>query len=243
MEMIKSYSKSAILRRTSSVVSAVFVVVFLGTRPAGAADGPKLVVDEPVYNIGDIYQGESAEHVFVVRNDGSEPLKIESVRSSCGCTAAMMDKNELAPGETAELKAVFNSSRFKGAVSKKIFINSNDPDYPITTLELKSIVDIDIDVNPARIYFHGLKTGEQLDREITISNLSDSEISILEISSTVPDIKTELTNMTIAPGGSTKLNLHIDKINKEMRLTGELTIRNSSPQSVVKVLLYGGQIN
>ena len=241
--MIKSHLKPAIFRPTTSVIAAVIMVTILVSKPVCAANGPKLVVDEPVYNIGDIYQGESAEHVFIVRNDGSEPLKIESVRSSCGCTAAMMDKEELAPGETAELKAVFNSSRFKGAVSKKIFINSNDPDYPITTLELKSVVDIDIEVNPSRIYFHGLKAGEQLDREITISNLSDKEISILEISSTVPDIKTELAKMTIAPGESTKLNLHIDKIDKEMRLTGELTIRNSSPQSLVKVFLYGGQIN
>ena len=44
------------------------------------ASGPKIVVDEPKFNWGEVLQGEKVEHVYKVRNTGTAPLRITNVK-------------------------------------------------------------------------------------------------------------------------------------------------------------------
>ena len=47
------------------------------------------------------------EAVYKFTNKSDLPVKIEKVKSSCGCTTATTDKETYAPGERGLLKAVF----------------------------------------------------------------------------------------------------------------------------------------
>ena len=55
---------------------------------------------------------------------------ISRVRASCGCTATMLSSDHILPGKSAELKATFNPTGYKGLVKKDINIESNDPQIP-----------------------------------------------------------------------------------------------------------------
>jgi hypothetical protein len=203
---------------------------------------PKIEAPAPAYDFGEVYRGIKVEHVFRVRNAGSDTLRITNVRSSCGCTVALMDKKILAPGGTAQVKASFDSERFAGFVEKSIYVESDDPEKPITKLTLTGKVKVDLSVSPSRIYFSGLKAGERMERTLQLNNLSEQTITISEISSTVPQLKFEVAKLKLKPGESTELKLYIDKVTRDMKLTGNLTIFNSSQQKSVDVLLYGGTI-
>jgi hypothetical protein len=66
------------------------------------------------------------------------------VSTSCGCTLAKIDQNNLKPGENTGLHVTFNpklmKEEVKGKVSRIIFIKSNDPDNP--ELEIKITANV-----------------------------------------------------------------------------------------------------
>ena len=53
-------------------------------------------------------------------------LKVDRVRSSCGCTAALSSAQSLNPGETGEIQATFDSTRFRGQIEKTLYLYTND---------------------------------------------------------------------------------------------------------------------
>jgi hypothetical protein len=74
-------SLSALLAACFLLLGATLVA------PVSAQDdppvlGPKLRVDSPSHDWGKLIKGESHEHVFIVRNVGSETLLIERIKST-----------------------------------------------------------------------------------------------------------------------------------------------------------------
>lgn len=220
----------------------VITWLFFGPAACKAQGSPRIKVDKKVFDFGVIYRGNSAEGYFIIRNQGNDTLRIKNVRSSCGCTAAILDKKNLGPNEQTKLKAKFSSGGYKGRVNKKIFVYTNDTQTPVTVLEVQGEIKVDLEITPSMIYFSGLKAGNRVERKISLKNVSDSLITIQEISLTVPAIKIELLKMKIEPGEAANLNLVVDKVEKDMKLTGTLFIRNTSRQNMITIRLYGGRI-
>ena len=70
---------------------------------------------------------DKAEVAFRFTNTGDLPVTIESVRTSCGCTTAKLDKHIYQPGETGEVTAVFAFGDRTGAQHKRITVKSSEP--------------------------------------------------------------------------------------------------------------------
>jgi putative oxidoreductase len=66
--------------------------------------------DPPELNLGRVPIGETVERTVVYRNNGSSPLYIVWVQSSCKCTVPQPDKRELAPGESGKLRITFKAT-------------------------------------------------------------------------------------------------------------------------------------
>lgn len=81
--------------------------------------------EESTYNFGDLYQGDKTEHIFKFKNIGAEPLIINNVLTTCGCTAPTWPKKPLLAGEEGQVKVVFDSSAKIGRQNKVITIRSN----------------------------------------------------------------------------------------------------------------------
>jgi hypothetical protein len=47
---------------------------------AQASDGPRILIEETVYDFGEVYEGASVEHGFTVKNTGLAVLNISQVR-------------------------------------------------------------------------------------------------------------------------------------------------------------------
>ena len=98
------------------------------TDPLEVAPAPaltKIAFQESSYDFGEITQGDVVKHTFVLENVGHNPLKLESVKPSCGCTALDWPKAEIAPGATAKIEAQFNSRGKMGPQHKYITIVYN----------------------------------------------------------------------------------------------------------------------
>lgn len=91
-------------------------------------------VDEPTsisfeemeHNFGSVVDGDMVKHTFKFTNTGDKNLILFDVKTTCGCTVPEdWPKHPIAPGESGEVKVIFNSNNKVGAVNKSIRIEAN----------------------------------------------------------------------------------------------------------------------
>ncbi len=119
----------------------------------GQAPVPSIVCDQPTYNFGTVPNTTEVEHVFIIRNEGSVTLEIRGVRPSCGCTATSASKQQIPPGDTAEVRAKLNLRGRQGRQYKTIFVDSNDPRTPTLTLAFEGTAQPDFKIQPRQIFW------------------------------------------------------------------------------------------
>jgi hypothetical protein len=69
---------------------------------------------------------ERFEAVFPFRNPSAQSVTITAVESSCGCTTARLTKFAYGPGETGEIRAVFEFGDRSGPQQKVLTVHTND---------------------------------------------------------------------------------------------------------------------
>lgn len=96
------------------------------TAPQEAAKtGPAITFEASEHNFGDIKQGDVVEHIFTFTNTGNQPLVIDRVEVTCGCTTPSYTKEPVMPGKKGTVTAKFNSAGKMGQQKKPITIHSN----------------------------------------------------------------------------------------------------------------------
>jgi hypothetical protein len=114
-------------RNYSLVISANIEEDFSSLTAEDLARAPVLSVDNPEFTFGKIQQGEKVEHTYVLTNSGKTDLQIRKVSASCGCTAVQPEKRVIGPGESINIKTIFNSAGKMGNQNKTVTIITNDP--------------------------------------------------------------------------------------------------------------------
>ena len=105
------------------------------------AVGPKIQFEKTIHDFGKIKEGKIVDYTFKYKNVGSEVLEVSHVRTSCGCTAAVINGKSLKPGEEGTLKVEFDSSNREGVVTRTITLSSNDASEPQKTLTIISFIE------------------------------------------------------------------------------------------------------
>ncbi|QCR21734.1 DUF1573 domain-containing protein [Pontibacter sp. SGAir0037] len=109
---------------------------------AQAKAGAAITFEATEHNFGDITQGDVVEHTFTFKNTGNQPLVIERVDVTCGCTTPAWTKEPVLPGKTGTVTAKFNSAGKLGQQKKAITVHSNAADgaayvYIVTNIKEK----------------------------------------------------------------------------------------------------------
>ncbi len=90
-----------------------------------AEEGPSFKFEKTTHKFGEIPEGPKAKHNFTFTNNGTKPIIINDVRASCGCTTPSWPKEPIKPGETAEIKVVYDTDGRPGRFTKVVTISSN----------------------------------------------------------------------------------------------------------------------
>ena len=90
---------------------------------------------------------------FPFTNTSKQPVTIDSVKSSCGCTTASLDKKNYLPGEKGQITAVFTpTSSRKGTQVKAIKVTvKGEPDPAYLTLVAR--VGEAVEFNPPLVFW------------------------------------------------------------------------------------------
>jgi hypothetical protein len=123
------------------------------------------------------------EVVYPFRNAGTVPVKILSVNSRCGCTTAGLAKDDYAPGESGEIKVVFDLGDRSGYQEKPIWVTTSD--RPSEAVELKLIVDIPqwLTIEPRLVCWEVGGSAEEKCVTLTVHPAAKVEISRIQATS------------------------------------------------------------
>ncbi|MEO8231526.1 MAG: DUF1573 domain-containing protein [Ignavibacteriota bacterium] len=98
--------------------------------------GAVIFLPETQHDFGKVTAGTKVEYIFKFENKGTESLIIKDVKTSCGCTAAVVSNNSIKPGEVGSIKVDFDTKNREGRNSKSITIVSNDNKEPNKVLTI-----------------------------------------------------------------------------------------------------------
>ncbi|MDP3980385.1 MAG: DUF1573 domain-containing protein [Chlamydiota bacterium] len=119
-----------------SIALLTLIIAGCNNRPAT----PKIELNVNYFDMGNIYPDkEKRSEIFYLKNTGGAPLKIISVSTSCGCTEAETESNEIVPGKQIQLTVTYDPSVHPGLVGRIkriIYVQSNDPLREEIELEL-----------------------------------------------------------------------------------------------------------
>jgi hypothetical protein len=95
------------------------------TTPASNLKPEDIVFKSETHDFGTIPEGPAAEYEFSFVNKGKEPLIIQQVHASCGCTTPSYSKEPVLPGKTGTVKASYSTVGRPNAFTKTITVVSN----------------------------------------------------------------------------------------------------------------------
>lgn len=77
------------------------------------------------HDFGTIPEGPAVTYDFKFKNTGKEPLIIQGVTASCGCTTPSYSKDPVMPGKTGTISVQYNTQGRPTPFTKTVFIQSN----------------------------------------------------------------------------------------------------------------------
>lgn len=118
--------------------SALLAFIVLSAYTAQTQGNGEFKFETETHDFGKIPQGTPVTHVFKFENTGTEPLIINKVESTCGCTVPEYTKTPIKPGEKGTVSVTFNAAQAT-PFSKMVTIRSNAK-TPVKALYIKGTV-------------------------------------------------------------------------------------------------------
>jgi hypothetical protein len=221
--------------RWSTVALAIAVCVG-GASPADAQARPRVTAEGP-YDFGSVDRGAKIEHVFRVANTGDAPLRLEQVKSTCGCTVALISDPEVPPGREGRIAVTLDTARMAGRVTKIVTVYTNDPETPTAPLALTGAVYADLVASPTALYLGRLRRGEPVSREIAVvPGRPGAAYAVTAVETSNPALAAEIVPASGAAGQRTddapgqRIVVRLAKELPLGRFNDHLVLRTNSPR-------------
>lgn len=129
------------MRFSKQISLLILICTALFALTACAKKAPRIAVEPTSQELGEVPQ-QKIELVYTVRNEGGSDLQIEKISTSCDCTKAAMDQNQIAPGQSAVLTVTLDPTEdnLYGDITRVIYLRSNDPETPEVSVEFHAII-------------------------------------------------------------------------------------------------------
>lgn len=128
----------------------------------------------------------SAEFAF--ENTGGGPVRISEVRSSCGCTAAVVERDLILPGSTGRIRADFHVGSRQGRNNVSIHVTTDEGRSSPYLLNLE--VNIKVAVNVFPRFVHWRVGGQSEEKRLRVT--FEEGYKFVGAESTSPDFTVEI---------------------------------------------------
>lgn len=206
------------MRKAIALVFLLILVTgtssFAGTYAGGKQ--PKISIPDDYWYFGYVPRNTIVQHDYWVHNVGSDTLNIVKITAGCACTGTRIDKEVLAPQDSARLRAIFNSENIHGKVVKEINIMSDDPENPYLTVRYFAVVASNfgaVSVTPATVAFPQLSKADLRQKStLEVTNSSETEFEFSVVETTDPAFVARFARSKLAPGAKSKLDVAVESV-------------------------------
>lgn len=223
---------------------------------ASAKIGPRaVVVNGERHDFGTMDRNEKGTHVFIVRNDGDQPLTLTTGQATCKCTEFSVDKPEIAPGENANINIKWDVKTSDPQFEQSGPLNTNDQRRPSIHLTVKGSVIDTVRAERSDIHFSDISANEPASANLNIFGFRGSELTIESVSFTDADLE-KFFDVSFAPLSpeevgkehaaksglkmtvATKPGLPLGSFNQTVQI-----VTNQNTPSVVSIHLIGNAVS
>ena len=145
------------------------------------------------WDFGDIEEADGpVSHTFRFMNISNNPIQIDNISTSCGCTTVQYSVEPVNPGDQGEITVVFDPARAQGRVLREvevltrdrrnyadIMITANVNPIPMGLEQLyPHLLAGTVKTNAMRCPFGYVTQGESVTKVVRIANLGDKTVNL-----------------------------------------------------------------
>src|SRR5437870_4412190 len=162
---------------------------------------------------------------FKCQNTGDKPVRFKSVRTSCGCTAAQTQKEEVPAGEKGEITATFNIGDRTGTQVKTVNVETDDPQHTTTVLTLKAVIPQQLEITPTFVFWGQGEAPKP--KTIVVRAAKEFPVKHLKVTSSSPDFQTKVEET-----GNGQFKIDIEPKETSRQIASTLTIQPEDSQKI-----------
>jgi hypothetical protein len=167
-----------------------------------------VVVNGEIHRFGVMEKNGKMQHAFLVKNEGTVPLRLESGGTSCpACTVSELPKNVLQPGETMPVTVQFTGNMPDYEYRKEAYIKTSDPNRRVLMLVVQGQVLQTLRVQPEDISIESVPASEGATRRFYLLVTKDRPVEILSHEFVLAD-NAEFFDVQYRPATKEELSKH-----------------------------------
>ncbi|MGA3007421.1 MAG: DUF1573 domain-containing protein [Opitutaceae bacterium] len=181
-------------------------------------------------------QKNKVKEDFPFTNTSNHPVTITSVRTSCGCTTAALDKKTYAAGEKGTIAVSFDVAERTGLQEKDIMVTTDEANQPVTRLHLEINVKEYLSMTPRLLMW---KTTEPPSEKLIVVSVLPSQPAT-DIQAVYGAPGTFQTRTEVVTKGL-KYNVYVKPISTAQRINTIITFHAkfaSAPERTAVVYVY-----
>ena len=101
----------------------LLLLIMAGLTASSQYSQTKMLITPTEHDFG-VFKEEAGRQTFdfIVKNTGSQPLVIQRVTASCGCTTPEWTKSPVPPGGTGKVTAIYDPANRPGVFNKTLTV-------------------------------------------------------------------------------------------------------------------------
>lgn len=100
-------------------------------QPTSESSVTLIEVQPSTVHLGKIADTQITNFSFTIINHSNQIMKVDRIQTSCGCTASEKNFQDIAPGESSELKIKFDPHGRRGYARWEVLIYTTHPKVPV----------------------------------------------------------------------------------------------------------------
>jgi hypothetical protein len=222
----------------------ILTIIVLSLAAFSLTAQAKMTFKETTIDFGEVDSGETVDITFEFENTGKDVLTIKNISTSCGCTAATLEKKEYKPGEKGNIPVKFNSRGMEGKVSKYVTVTTNDQENIYARLQITGKVTMKnfaaVELTPDKIDFGTVNIGKEYSKKIEIKNTGSIELRIIEVTLS-PEVVMAFPAKEVRPGDTMTVDITFKPM-QEGHYTAFLKIRTNAYRQRLMITRLNAEI-
>ena len=197
------------VKTVSQTILAALIVIGFSIQAMGQSttqgeelDWAEKMFSELRYDFGNIARGADARHYIEVENLYEETVRITNVSTTCGCTAAEPDVEELATHEVARIQVQMNTVKFMRRKDSNVDVTLTYDGGATRTVRIPITAYIrpDVVLDPGTVQLGSVEIGHGGERVVSIAYAGQNDWRITDVQSQSEYLTTDLVETSRTQG-------------------------------------------